>query len=63
MHDVSITNIVTNSVITSTTLGADTDTASTAHDNIWYASGASTVSNGIALQNQTTAQANFVKTR
>ena len=63
VHDVSITNIVTNSVITSTTLGADTDTASTAHDNIWYASGASTVSNGIALQNQTTAQANFVKTR
>jgi len=63
VHDVSITNIVTNSVITSTTFGADTDTVSTAHDNIWYTSGASTVSNGIALQNQTTAQANFVKTR
>jgi len=62
VHDVSVTNIVTGSVITSNTLGADTNTVSSTYDNIWYAS-SSTASNGIALQNQTTAQANFIKTR
>ena len=61
IHDVSITNVVTGSVITSTTLGSDTNETATAYDKIWYASGNNTVSNGIALQNQTTAQANFVR--
>jgi len=61
--DVSITNIVTGSVITSTTLGADTNTSLTNYDKTWYKTGYNTASNGIALQDQTTAQANFVKTR
>ena len=61
VHDVSITNVVTGSVITSGTLGSDTNTIATEYDNIWYTSGDSTASNGIALQNQTTAQANFIR--
>jgi hypothetical protein len=63
VHDASITNVVTGSVITSNTLQASTNTVTSTYDNIWYASGNSTVSNGIALQNQSTSQANFIKTR
>ena len=53
VFDVSITNVVTGSVITSNTLGTDTNTVTTNYDSIWY-KGNGTASNGIALQNQTT---------
>jgi hypothetical protein len=61
VSDVSISNIVAGSVITSLTLGADTNDSSVTYDNVWYASGDSTASDGVALQDQVTAQANFVK--
>lgn len=63
VDDVTTTNLVNGTVVESTTLGADTKTESFSHDNIWYAAGISTPSNGVALQNQTTVQANFVKQR
>jgi hypothetical protein len=61
VNDVSIGNIVTGSVITSSTLGSDTNTVSSTYDSIWYGSGDGTPSNGIALQDQVTTQANFIK--
>jgi len=61
VNDVSVGTSVTGSVITSTTLGSDTNETSTTYDKIWYATGNDTASNGVALQDQITAQANFVK--
>lgn len=63
VHDVSIATVVSGSVITSETFGSDTNSIASKYDKIWYASGNTTVSNGIALQNQETAQAHFVKIR
>jgi len=61
VQDISITNVVTGSAIKSNTLGTDINVVANTYDSIWYARGSNTVSNGIALQNQTTAQANFIK--
>ena len=61
VHDFSRKHFIENTEKESTTLDSVTSTTSYAGDKIWYASGATTVSNGIALQNQTTTQANFIK--
>ena len=61
VDDFSRKHFIENTEKESTTLDSVTSTASYAGDKIWYASGATTVSNGIALQNQTTTQANFIK--
>jgi hypothetical protein len=61
VDDLNVGNTVNGSAITSTTLGADTNTSTTAYDKVWYANGINTPSNGIALQDQVTVQANFVK--
>jgi hypothetical protein len=63
VSDVSVSNIVNGSVITSTTLGADTNALASTYDNIWYAKGINAPSNGIPLQDQVTTQANFIKTK
>jgi hypothetical protein len=61
VNDVSVGSIVIGSVINSSTFGSTTNTTSTTYDKVWYATGGSTPSNGLALQDQITTQANFVK--
>jgi len=61
VDDLNVGNTVNGSVITSTTLGADTNMSVYSYDKVWYANGINAPSNGIALQDQVTVQANFVK--
>ena len=61
VEDFSRRHFIENTDKESTTLDSVTSTTSYEGDKIWYASGATTASNGIALQNQTTTQANFIK--
>jgi hypothetical protein len=63
VNDIGIGNIVSGSAITSTTLGTDTSLVTMTQDKVWYATGNNTPSNGVALQNQVTAQANFIKVK
>jgi len=61
VEDFSRKHLIENTEKESITLGSDTSTSSYVGDSIFYASGSNTASNGIALQNQTTTQANFIK--
>ena len=61
VEDFSRKHFIDNTEKESTTLDSVTSTTSYIGDKIFYASGATTASNGIALQNQTTTQANFIK--
>jgi len=61
VEDFSRKHFIENTEKESTTLDSVTSTTSYEGDKIWYASGATTASNGIALQNQTTTQATFIK--
>ena len=61
INDVGKGTNVPFSTITSTSFGSDTTDAAKENDSIWYARGIGTVSNGVALQDQITKQALFVK--
>ncbi len=65
VNDVGIGSVVPGSTIIdgvlNEDLGSEMNVVPEKFDNIWYAPGISTPSNGIALQIQTTTQANFVK--
>jgi hypothetical protein len=65
VNDVSVSSVVPGSAITTGVLnkdlGSEMNVVPKEFDSIWYASGTTTPSNGISLQDQTTQQANFVK--
>jgi len=61
VEDFSRRHFIEGSEKQSVTFGSDTSTSSYVGDSIFYASGATTASNGIALQNQNTTIANFIK--
>jgi hypothetical protein len=65
VNDVGFSSIVPGSIVTAGVLnedlGSEMNIVPKEFDSVWYAPGTSTPSNGLALQNQTTLQANFVK--
>jgi hypothetical protein len=65
VNDVSVSSVVPGSIVISGVLnedlGSEMNVIAEKFDSIWYASGTTTPSNGIALQDQTTLQAKFVK--
>jgi len=60
-QDASRRHFIENTEKESSTLGSNVSESAYVGDKIFYASGSTTASNGIALQNQTTTQANFIK--